>query len=158
MNYKENKSRNASAYTRIRENFCVMCVNSEKPVFYKISIPHNIRTVIRFRANVRFSKEIVSMREKHLEHKLVTAVKAAGGIAPKFTSPGTDGMPDRILLFPGGKLAFVEVKRHGQKPTPLQKARHGMLRRLGFLVYVLDDAGQIYTILKEVMPGAIQST
>jgi len=90
--------------------------------------------------------------EKHLEQKLVKAVKAAGGIAPKFTSPGTDGMPDRILLFPGGKLAFVEVKRHGQKPTPLQMARHGLLRKLGFLVYVLDDETQINQILEGVMP------
>jgi len=88
--------------------------------------------------------------EKHLEQKLVKAVKAAGGIAPKFTSPGTDGMPDRILLFPGGKLAFVEVKRHGQKPTPLQMARHGMLRKLGFLVFVLDDEIQISGILEEI--------
>jgi len=92
------------------------------------------------------------MSEKYLEGKLVKAVKAAGGIAPKFTSPGTDGMPDRILLFPGGKLAFVEVKRHGQKPTPLQMARHGMLRKLGFLVYVLDDETQINQILEGVMP------
>jgi hypothetical protein len=90
--------------------------------------------------------------EKHLERKLIKAVKAAGGIAPKFTSPGTDGMPDRILLFPGGRLAFVEVKRHGQKPTPLQMARHGMLRKLGFLVYVLDDETQINQILEGVMP------
>jgi hypothetical protein len=89
--------------------------------------------------------------EKNLERKLVKAVKAAGGFAPKFTSPGTDGMPDRILLFPGGKLAFVEVKRHGQKPTHLQAARHGMLRRLGFTVYVLDDEGQIPGILEGVM-------
>jgi len=88
--------------------------------------------------------------EKHLEQKLVKAVKASGGIAPKFTSPGTDGMPDRILMFPGGKLAFVEVKRQGQQPTPLQMARHGMLRKLGFLVYVLDDEKQIPGILEEI--------
>ena len=90
------------------------------------------------------------MQEKLLEQKLVKAVKASGGIAPKFTSPGTDGMPDRILLFPGGKLAFVEVKRHGQKPTPLQMARHGMLRKLGFLVYVLDAEEQIPGILETI--------
>jgi hypothetical protein len=98
------------------------------------------------------------MMERVLEQKLVKAVKAAGGFAPKFTSPGTDGMPDRILLFPGGKLAFVEVKRHGQKPTPLQMARHGMLRKLGFLVYVLDDEKQIIRILEEVMPLEIHTT
>lgn len=89
------------------------------------------------------------MREKTLDHKLVQAVKAMGGIAPKFISPGFDGMPDRLVLLPN-KIAFVEVKRHGEKPSPLQEARHGLLRRLGFKVYVLDDEGQIQQIVNEV--------
>jgi len=76
------------------------------------------------------------MREKELECKFVQAVKAVGGITPKFISPGFDGIPDRIALLPGGRIAFVEVKRPGEKPRPLQEARHGMLRRLGFKVYV----------------------
>ena len=90
------------------------------------------------------------MREKAIEQKLVQAVKAMGGIAPKFTSPGFDGMPDRLVLMPKGKIAFVEVKRHGEKPRPLQKSRHGLLRRLGFQVYVLDDGEQIGGILNEI--------
>jgi len=90
------------------------------------------------------------MREKELERKLVVAVKAMGGIAPKFVSPSFDGMPDRIVLLPSGSLAFVEVKRHGEKPRPLQLARHGMLRRLGFKVYVLDQPEQIQTILEDI--------
>jgi hypothetical protein len=88
--------------------------------------------------------------EKHLERKLVTTVKVAGGIAPKFTSPGFDGMPDRLLLFPNGCVAFVEVKRRGKKPTPLQAARHGLLRGLGFKVFVLDDSEQIQQIFEEL--------
>ena len=90
------------------------------------------------------------MREKTLERKLVEAVKAMGGIAIKFISPGFDGMPDRLVLLPLGRIAFVEVKRHEEKPRPLQEARHGMLRRLGFQVYVLDDAVQIPEILKQM--------
>jgi hypothetical protein len=90
------------------------------------------------------------MREKILERKLVQAVKAMGGIAPKFISPGFDGMPDRLVLLPPGRIAFVEVKRHGEKPRPLQVARHGMLRRLGFKVYVLDEDGQIGGILDDI--------
>ena len=90
------------------------------------------------------------MREKTIEKKLVQAVKVMGGIAPKFTSPGFDGMPDRLVLLPHGKFAFIEVKRHGEKPRPLQEARHGMLRRLGFKVYVLDDERQIQEILKQM--------
>jgi len=93
------------------------------------------------------------MREKLIEQKLIRAVKAAGGIAVKFVSPGYDGMPDRIVLLPGGKMAFVEVKAHGMKPRPLQIRRHVLLRQLGFLVYVLDDEKQIRTVLSEIMGG-----
>lgn len=90
------------------------------------------------------------MREKAIEQKLVTGVKKHGGICPKFTSPGFDGMPDRLVLLPYGKFAFVEVKAPGEKPRPLQTARHGMLRKLGCRVYVLDDAEQIGGILDEI--------
>ena len=90
------------------------------------------------------------MSEKAIEQKLVKAVKAVGGIAPKFTSPGFDGMPDRLVLLPEGKIGFVEVKRKGKKPTPLQEARRGLLRRLGFRVFVLDDITQIGGIISEI--------
>ena len=90
------------------------------------------------------------MLEMTLERKLVEAVKAMGGLCPKFVSPGFDGMPDRLVLLPGGRLAFVEVKAMGCKPRPLQESRHGMLRRLGFKVYVLDDSAQISRLLKEM--------
>ena len=90
------------------------------------------------------------MREKIIEQKLAKAVKSMGGIAPKFTSPGFDGMPDRIVLLPGGHMAFVEVKAPGEKPRPLQLARHRLLRDLGFKVYVLDDERQIGGLLDEI--------
>lgn len=90
------------------------------------------------------------MREKTIEQKLAAAVKKHGGICPKFTSPGFDGMPDRIVLMPNGKMAFVEVKAPGEKPRPLQRARHGMLRKLGYRVYVLDDAEQIGGMIDEI--------
>jgi hypothetical protein len=87
------------------------------------------------------------VREKVIEQQLVEAVKNAGGLCPKFVSPGFDGMPDRIVLLPGSKAAFVEVKSPGKKPRPLQLKRHDQLRRLGFQVYVLDRADQIGGIL-----------
>lgn len=90
------------------------------------------------------------MREKAIEQKLTSAVRQIGGICPKFVSPGFDGMPDRIVLLPEGKIGFVEVKVPGKKPRPLQAARHGLLRRLGFKVYVLDDPEQIGGILDEI--------
>lgn len=90
------------------------------------------------------------MREKAIEQKMVSAVRLSGGIAPKLVSPGFDGMPDRMVLMPGGRIAFVEVKAPGEKPRPLQLSRHRLLRRLGFRVYVLDGAEQIETILREI--------
>lgn len=93
------------------------------------------------------------MREKMIEQKLVTAVKKHGGICPKFVSPGFDGMPDRLLLLPHGRFAFVEVKALGEKPRALQLARYRLLCRLGFKVYVLDSEEQIGGII-----DAVQST
>ena len=90
------------------------------------------------------------MREKIIEQHLVKAVKNSGGIAPKLVCPGFDGMPDRLVLLPRGKIGFVEVKAPGKEPRPLQVARHGLLRRLGFKVYVLDAPEQIGGILDEI--------
>lgn len=90
------------------------------------------------------------MKEKTIEQKFREAVRAVGGVAVKFTSPGLDGMPDRLVLLPGGRMAFVEVKAPGKKPRPLQLARHRMLRRLGFRVYVLDNEKQIGGIIDEI--------
>ena len=92
----------------------------------------------------------MTLREKAIEQKLMRATKNMGGIAPKFVSPGFDGMPDRIVLLPGGHIGFVEVKALGEKPRPLQLSRHGLLRRLGFKVFVLDDEQQIGGLLDEI--------
>ena len=89
------------------------------------------------------------MREKQIEQALVREAGKRGGICPKLTSPGFSGMPDRMMLLPGGKIGFVEVKAPGENPRPLQMARHRLLRRLGFRVYVLDGVEQIQKIISE---------
>ncbi len=89
------------------------------------------------------------MREKVIEQRLVKAVRAENGMCPKLVSPGTDGMPDRMVLLPEGRISFVEVKAPGQKPRPIQERRHEQLRNLGFKVAVLDDPDQIPGILDE---------
>ena len=91
------------------------------------------------------------MLEKKIEQKLVKAVKKEGGLCLKFVSPGMDGMPDRLILMPGGRMAFVELKAPGKKPRLLQLRRHKQLRQLGFLVFVLDSSKQIPGIIKEVL-------
>lgn len=90
------------------------------------------------------------MREKDIEKELAARVKAMGGIAPKFTSAGFDGMPDRLVLLPGGRMGFVELKAPGKKPRALQLARHRLFRRLGFKVYVIDGIEQIDGVLEEI--------
>ena len=95
-------------------------------------------------------KEECYLREKVIEQKFREAVRQRGGLALKFTSPGFDGMPDRLVLLPKGKIAFVEVKTKGEKPRPLQLARHRLLRQLGFKVYILDDVAQIGGIIDEI--------
>ena len=93
---------------------------------------------------------LADMREKIIEHALVMATRSKGGIALKFISPGFSGMPDRLVLLPGGRMSFVELKAPGKKPRALQLARHRLLRRLGFKVYVIDDTRQIAVVLNEI--------
>ena len=90
------------------------------------------------------------MRERDIEVKLRKSVEAQGGICWKFVSPGTAGVPDRIILMPMGRIAFVEVKAPGESPRKLQLARHRLLRRLGFKTFVLDNPEQIGGILNEI--------
>jgi len=72
------------------------------------------------------------------------------GLAVKFVSPGFDGVPDRLVLFPGGKVAFVELKAPGKKMRPLQVRRAGQLRMLGFQVYCVDRTDMIGGVLDEI--------
>ena len=88
------------------------------------------------------------MKEKTLERRLSQAVKKSGGLALKFVSPGTAGVPDRLVLLPEGKISFVEMKAPGKKPGPLQRLRHGQLRDLGFRVYVVDSEEGIREVLE----------
>ena len=90
------------------------------------------------------------MQEKNVEQQLVRAVKAMGGFSPKLVSPGTDGMPDRLVLFPSGKLAFVEIKAPGMQMRPLQVRRKGQLEALGCRVYCVDRLEQIGGVLDEI--------
>jgi hypothetical protein len=91
------------------------------------------------------------MTEKTIEQKLTLMVKKHGGIAPKFVSPGFDGMPDRLVILPDGVIAFAELKAPGKKPRPLQLARHRLLRSLGVRVYVIDSEEQIGGMLHELL-------
>ena len=96
-------------------------------------------------------REGLTMLEKEVEHKLVLAVRMLGGMCLKFVSPGMSGVPDRLVLLPGGKAAFVELKAPGKKPRPLQLYCHDRLRALGFRVYVLDRPSGIPELITDLI-------
>ena len=70
------------------------------------------------------------MREKEIEKMLVNAVKIHGGLALKFVSPNFNGMPDRLILLPFGKIAFAEMKAPGRKMRSIQIKRDVYKRQL----------------------------
>lgn len=71
------------------------------------------------------------MRERDIEKKLVREIRRMGGEAYKWTSPGNDGVPDRIVMLPGGKLIFVELKADDGTLRPVQRVQIGRIRKLG---------------------------
>ena len=88
------------------------------------------------------------MLEKKIEERLKTRAKEAGGLAIKWVSPSMSGVPDRIVFLPGGTIIFVELKRPGEKPTPLQDRIIGMLRGLGADVRVADSMEKVDEIFR----------
>lgn len=90
------------------------------------------------------------MREKNIETRLVTEVRRRGGLAPKFVSPGLDGVPDRLILLPDGNFAFAELKAPGKTLRPLQALRKRQLEKLGFRVFVIDDTEKIGSVLDAI--------
>lgn len=90
------------------------------------------------------------MRERDIENYLRNQVKAQGGKAYKFTSPGNSGVPDRIVLLPGGRVAFVELKAPGKKPTALQVNQQEQIRLLGQRVEVIDSKAKVDDLLSRM--------
>lgn len=80
--------------------------------------------------------------EKDTEAYLCKEAKRHGGRAYKFISPGCAGVPDRIVVLPGGRIFFVETKSQGKTSTTLQKKIQCELRELGCTVYAEIDTKQ----------------
>lgn len=99
------------------------------------------------------------MRESKLEARLVRGVKALGGVAYKFVSPGNVGVPDRLVVLPGGVVAFVELKAEGGRLSPMQGRQISRLRDLGADVTVVRGAEGVERYLaccREGMGGDAQ--
>ena len=91
------------------------------------------------------------MLEKQIERKLCDEVKNRNGMCLKQT--GLAGIPDRLVLLPNGKCAFVELKAPGEKPRKLQQIRMKQLKKLGFKCYVVDGAEQIKPMMEVIADG-----
>ena len=88
--------------------------------------------------------------EKAVEAYLRQRVKGVGGLALKLVCPGWIGVPDRLILMPGGRAYFAETKDLGKRPRPRQMYVHGVLRRLGFTVFVPDSYTAVDEMMREV--------
>lgn len=84
--------------------------------------------------------------EKEIEEKLRKMVESHGGRCLKWVCPGWSGVPDRLVLLPGGRIMFVETKRpKGGRYSALQDKWREWLTALGFQYYRIKDAGQLTT-------------
>ena len=88
--------------------------------------------------------------EKLIEKKLTLEVKKVGGMSVKLIPLHLIGLPDRLLLFPGGKAIFVETKTTGDKPRLIQIKVMDKIRSLGFEVRVIDSTMGILKLINDV--------
>ena len=95
-------------------------------------------------------KNMAIESEKVIERKLVEAVKANGGMCIKLLCDNLLGLPDRMVLMPHSKIAFVELKTTGQKPRRIQVFMHSKLRNLGFRVEVIDTIEGVNNFINSI--------
>lgn len=89
------------------------------------------------------------LRENIVEKELRLAVEAAGGLCYKWVSPGNNGVPDRIVVFPMGVICFVELKAKAGKLSPVQKAQlHKLAKIAPMHVYVLYGIPGVIAFLR----------
>lgn len=88
--------------------------------------------------------------EKLLEKNLKDAITETGGLCLKLLSPWFTGFPDRTILMPGGRVYFAEIKTTGKKPSARQLFVHELLRKLGFIVFIIDSKETLQAALHEI--------
>ncbi|TLN00653.1 VRR-NUC domain-containing protein [bacterium] len=95
------------------------------------------------------------MEESRLERRFKNEVEKRGGKALKFVSPGMRGVPDRIVLIPGPRTVFAEIKKPGEKLEPLQIKRKSEFEAMGYKVYEIDSIADINHFILEVFSHEI---
>lgn len=96
-------------------------------------------------------KEGDKLEEQKIERRLKKEIELIGGKALKFVSPGVSGVPDRIVLLPGGKIIFVELKASGKNLSPIQLFKRKEFEKLGLEVKVIDSIDKVLDFIKEVV-------
>lgn len=91
------------------------------------------------------------MQEARIESYFKNQIEKIGGKAFKLTSPGTTGVPDRMVLLPEGKIIFAELKAPGKKLRPLQVHRVNQIRALGFRVDVINSKDDVDKFVRSVV-------
>jgi hypothetical protein len=91
--------------------------------------------------------------EEATEEFLRKRIRLVGGYAFKWV-PTIAGVPDRMVLMPGGRTYFVELKQLGKKPTPIQEVWHSRLRALGYQVVVLDSKAAVLDWICQIVDAS----
>lgn len=97
------------------------------------------------------------MLEKEIEKKVCDYAKAKGFLVYKFSSPNHIGVPDRMFVGPYQRAFWIEFKKEGGKPTPVQLRECGKLRGCGFDVYLVDNVKDGEWVINEQFELAKQS-
>lgn len=95
------------------------------------------------------------MLEKTIERHLVDGVKKLGGLCVKFVSPGTPGVPDRIIITATGKIIFVELKTETGRLAKIQRYTIEQMMRRGADVRVIKGLDSVKELLAEI--GGMQN-
>lgn len=89
------------------------------------------------------------MLERDIEKRLKEPIRQLGGLYLKLVCPGFTGVPDRLILLPGGRVVFVELKAPGKKERPRQVYVQALLARMGFLVFSsVDSTAKIEIVIE----------
>ncbi|MDD5370834.1 MAG: hypothetical protein PHQ40_17265 [Anaerolineaceae bacterium] len=93
------------------------------------------------------------MLEKAIEDYLIAQCNTHHGVAWKLPSQWYRHIPDRLVLLPGARIAFVELKRPGEKPRPGQIRMAHFIRSLGFICVSIDTKEKVDSFIKNLLDG-----
>lgn len=93
------------------------------------------------------------MKESQIERRLVEGVKRIGGMCLKFVSPGTLGVPDRIIITAKGRVIFVELKTETGRLTKIQRYVIGEMQKRGADARVVKGIDEVKELLAEIEGG-----